>query len=46
MYEFILLMHKVCLVAEKSELVSMHCSVVVVFSSLYIGVCLGAALFI
>jgi hypothetical protein len=41
MYEFILLMHNVCLVAEKSELVSMHCSVVVVFSTLYIGVCLG-----
>jgi hypothetical protein len=41
MYEFILLMHKVCVVAEKSELVSMRCSVVVVFSSLYIGVRLG-----
>jgi len=41
MYEFILLMHKVCLVAEKSELVSMHYYVVVVFSSLYIAVCLG-----
>jgi hypothetical protein len=41
MYEFILLMYKVCVVAEKSELVSMHCAVVVVFSSVYIGVCLG-----
>jgi hypothetical protein len=40
MYEFILLMHKVCVVVEKSELVSMHCAVVV-FSSVYIGVCLG-----
>jgi hypothetical protein len=41
MFEFILLMHKVCVVAEKSELVSMHCVVVVVFSLVYIGVCLG-----
>jgi hypothetical protein len=40
MYEFILLMHKVCVVVEKSELVSMHCAIVV-FSSVYIGVCLG-----
>jgi len=40
MYEFILLTHNVCVLAEKSELGSMHCAAVVVFSSVYIGVCL------
>ena len=39
-YEFILLTHNVCVLAEKSELGSKHCAAVVVFSSVYIGVCL------
>jgi len=39
-YEFILLTHNVCVLAEKSEPGSMHCAAVVVFSSVYIGVCL------